>query len=399
MKRLALRAALAPLRISHPPDGRGAAAIFAPASGGSLGDQAMVDATARRIAARGLEPIVVQQENWDPIPVRSNVLRLVSDGFGAGFAAFAYRLASRCRHAIFIGADVADGVYGPGTPRWFLRMTDALTAAGVDCRLGPFSVSETPNEQVLRDFAARAALKIYARDPVSARRFEKHTGRRPDLATDLAFGLVPELTACCVPAADWIAARGAAGGRAIGVNISTHVTRQGPGKVEAVADGLAAWLRDHKEDGLLLMHHDVRGEGGGDLALSRDLAARLAPEFGQRIDRLPETASAWDVKALAGDLDFVFTGRMHLAIAALGRATPVAALVYQGKFEGLFQNFGLDAAKFCTDLPSMTAERVTSLFAEMAARADDVRSHVEARLPEVEALSLLPVREIGTAPA
>ena len=40
-------------------------------------------------------------------------------------------------------------------------------------------------------------------------------------------------------------------------------------------------------------------------------------------------------------VDLVLTGRMHLAIAALGMGTPPLCVAYMDKFEGLFHLFDI----------------------------------------------------------
>ena len=52
------------------------------------------------------------------------------------------------------------------------------------------------------------------------------------------------------------------------------------------------------------------------------------------------------MKGLVGLVDFAVTGRMHLAIAALGMEVPVVALAYQGKFDGMMQRFDLGQMVF-----------------------------------------------------
>jgi polysaccharide pyruvyl transferase WcaK-like protein len=72
------------------------------------------------------------------------------------------------------------------------------------------------------------------------------------------------------------------------------------------------------------------------------LQEMLTPDFADRIHSMPVTLDSWEIKALSGQVDLVLTGRMHLAIAALGMGTPAFCTVYQGKFEGLMQMFELE---------------------------------------------------------
>ena len=72
------------------------------------------------------------------------------------------------------------------------------------------------------------------------------------------------------------------------------------------------------------------------------LPAPCVMDFDDRVEVLSPPFSAWDVKGLCAHLDGVLTGRMHLAIAALGTGTPPLSVAYRGKFEGLMRHIGLD---------------------------------------------------------
>lgn len=82
--------------------------------------------------------------------------------------------------------------------------------------------------------------------------------------------------------------------------------------------------------------------------------------------------------------DGVITGRMHLAIAALGGGVPVMALAYQAKFAGLMQWFHLpdwlllDPVKVSDE--AVLWPSVQRFVAERAA----LRDTVLARLPDVK---------------
>jgi polysaccharide pyruvyl transferase WcaK-like protein len=111
----------------------------------------------------------------------------------------------------------------------------------------------------------------------------------------------------------------------------------------------------------------------------------VADRFGPRLHMVDGLLDAWDAKAIAGAVDLVLTGRMHFAIAALGQGTPPVSVVYQGKFEGLMQHFGLEAEPLL-----LAPDKVGSGDAALAAataNAERLRSKILAVLPRVEALS------------
>lgn len=79
---------------------------------------------------------------------------------------------------------------------------------------------------------------------------------------------------------------------------------------------------------------------------------------------------------------------MHFAIAALGQGTPPVSFVYQGKFEGLMQHFGLESEglMLASDADGTGAPGSAALEAATA-RAADLRRRIETALPRVVALA------------
>jgi polysaccharide pyruvyl transferase WcaK-like protein len=77
---------------------------------------------------------------------------------------------------------------------------------------------------------------------------------------------------------------------------------------------------------------------------------------------------------------------MHLAIACLGNGVPVGAVVYQDKFEGLFDHFGITPPLVAGD--SATDEEVVASFIEtVLAQADTLRAAIDKELARVIRLS------------
>jgi polysaccharide pyruvyl transferase WcaK-like protein len=91
------------------------------------------------------------------------------------------------------------------------------------------------------------------------------------------------------------------------------------------------------------------------------------------------------MKYVAGEMDAVLTGRMHLAIAALGCGVPVACITYQGKFEGLFEHF--DLPPLMLDPVRVSETSLTNLLLDLIERRLELRDHVHDRLDRVISLS------------
>ncbi len=95
----------------------------------------------------------------------------------------------------------------------------------------------------------------------------------------------------------------------------------------------------------------------------------------------------WELKAIAGEVNLILTGRMHLAIAALGQGVPPLCVVYQGKFEGLMAHFELDGLML--DPQDVIRHNVLSDHLEKTtARAADLGAYIRTRLPTIRNLAL-----------
>ena len=87
------------------------------------------------------------------------------------------------------------------------------------------------------------------------------------------------------------------------------------------------------------------------------------------------------IRFLAEQAEFVFTGRMHLAILALASGTPVIAVDSQDKVAGLGEMFGAG----CVVVQADASLRATVLeaIADFDGQADELAGLVCARLDDV----------------
>jgi polysaccharide pyruvyl transferase WcaK-like protein len=136
---------------------------------------------------------------------------------------------------------------------------------------------------------------------------------------------------------------------------------------------------------ILWCAHDLRtgaSADDGDVAIVMNLSGLLSRK---RIDgehhRHAVPASPAEAKRLAGLVDLVVTGRMHLAIAAMGMGTPAIGISYQGKFEGLWQLFGL--TDYVVDARVLDSGQLEKLCVRALLHLDELTRCVVARLPEV----------------
>jgi polysaccharide pyruvyl transferase WcaK-like protein len=123
-----------------------------------------------------------------------------------------------------------------------------------------------------------------------------------------------------------------------------------------------------------------------DVMLAEAIYAAVPAEVRAHCMIIPTPCKPAEIKAMVAGLDFVLSGKMHLAIAALGQGVPVACIAYQDKFEGLFQHFELDGL---TIQPQDVVEpgKLAAFFIEKYEQREALASQVRQRLPAVRELS------------
>jgi len=344
------------LRSSQRGDGPPRTLLLPPAQPGSLGDEAMMGVCFEELARQGrLVGIVdfAEGDRWPNEPPDTEHVDL-SGFFGRKHLRSlpgVPEILARYDQFWCLGADVLDGHYSPVAS--FRRVTLSRIAAelGLDVSVLGFSLNDNPSPLVLgalRDLPA--PVRLCARDPISHARLTKHLGRPIDLVSDLAFGLEPARTTNEDEAAllGWVAARHADGDTVLGFNASHRAYRSTTGAnlddvVAVYTATLTGLFRERDDISVVAIPHDYR-ESARNTSDDRLLAAvedRLAPADRARFLRPSFRLRASFVSRLTAEVDAVFSGRLHLAIASLRNGTPAATLAYQGKVAGLYQYFDL----------------------------------------------------------
>ena len=357
--------------------------ILTPTSAGSLGDQAMVDAATSHLADELGRRVVIGPNMFD---TRSSAHGARNPGKLPVLATLA-GMVLHARHVGLIGADVLDGVYSAASILKRLKVLEMAHRVGAETRVFGSSWSQTPSDQVIAFLRKAAWLRLHARDPISKARMETALDREVTLVADLAFLLRPEIrTPEAQAASRWIVARQAEGATLLGVNLSGHTLRTAPDHGTGAFSGLIGrWLDADPKRAILIMPHDRRPGMGGDMLVLERLHQALQGRFADRMYMLPQTLDAWELKALAGTVDLVLTGRMHLAIAAMGMGTPALCTVYQGKFEGLMSHFGIDDLTMAPE--DVLAGRCDQQLAAVTSRRTDLVHRIRHRLPAIMKLS------------
>jgi polysaccharide pyruvyl transferase WcaK-like protein len=238
-------------------------------------------------------------------------------------------------------------------------------------------------------------VHIHIRDEVSFERFKSFCNAKAKLVADAAFQLIPDAQAQVVQElADWTRLQKEAGRRVVGFNIHPMLLHDpSPSQldqlIEQVASALDAYL-NRAPVALVLISHDYRTTVGDDVCL-QPLWKRLSVRFGDRIHYDRSICSAAELKAKAGLMDGVVTGRMHFAIACLGMAVPVAALTYQDKFQGLMKHVDLPQDLLLQPSDLADPDKLVILMLRFHDDMATLRARVEARVPAVMAASALNV--------
>lgn len=293
---------------------------------------------------------------------------------------------------LVLGADVLDGYYSPVDAARMLLVADLMTAFGAKVSVLGFSFNSRPARALREVFRLLdPGVVLNLRDAISLRRFNEFTQQRARLVADAAFMLVPqEDTAAVKQIAARIAEQRKQGRNVFVFNIHPMLFRKSePGKqrrmIELAADAMGRLSREHNASWLLLAH-DYRPGIADDNCL-RPLADRLRATHGEHVHHVEQVLSAGEIKAVVGLVDGVITGRMHLAIAALGQGTPVAAITYQDKFQGLFAHFGVSESLLLSPQQFLAAANLEQFLLHFLDTYKSAGEQVRRMLPGVMELS------------
>lgn len=396
--KLERHALLCRLRRSAKPPGR-AALVLPPARPGSLGDQAMLRATLATLRQTGFDRIGVltydQADRYTPdddIP-HHQLKDFLAYGLEDGLMRFILN-AQAYTHFLLIGADVMDGYYSATETLAKIELARLADRCGLNTTLLGFSFNDHADKacvDALRALPTRVAM--HARDPVSHLRLTTLLGRAITLSADLAFLLPPNSARPEVKSVlDKLSALKESGHILLGINVAylilgTHPTEaEVNALLEQVREAIIAAAARHRNIAFIFFSHDDRGQMS-DATLARWLADSLREDLPD-IQRIlpPAPLDCDEIKALCTPLDGAFTCRMHFGIACLSQGVPIAAIGYQGKFEGLMERFGLEAM-LLPDAQTINSNNLCTLVNELIEERERLRTRVLNNLPETLYLS------------
>jgi polysaccharide pyruvyl transferase WcaK-like protein len=231
-------------------------------------------------------------------------------------------------------------------------------------------------------------VQVNLRDPLS---FERHctiAGNTGNLVADTAFLLKPAQPGDIAKTAlDWIDAQRSKGHIVLGINFHPMLFAKEKAGVntQKLANAVIRAMQDtQNETGVswLLVPHDDRVEAG-DMSTLEMLESQLPAAVGSNSCRIISPPSAGELKTIAGALDGVITGRMHLAIATLGQGVPVLTFAYQGKFEGLMKHFAFPDWVVVQPNEVLDNGKLVDIFRHFISALPELKAQLDRRLPDV----------------
>lgn len=293
--------------------------------------------------------------------------------------------------AYFVGADVVDGYYSTITSLRMWMIADLLHRSGVLAVIGgcSFNSTATTGVKTFLKHCISKTLDICIRDAASLARFQATSRNPATLVADSAFMLRPTTSEAVEKADQWIAAQRSEGRIICGLNIHPMlIPDRDPVQIENLVQAAAhaaKTLIANDNVSIVLIPHDFRLGGQSDLVLLE----RVQKACGET-DRVYLTADltlASEIKFMAEKCDLVVTGRMHLAIAALGSSVPVAVVDYQDKFVGLFKHFTLPTKFIIQPEEAKKTQAFYEFCASAVANRAELARLAASRQPDVMAQS------------
>ncbi len=358
---------------------------------GSLGDMAMFTALLQSLRKHNADATftIIGMRNHSITVQGIGEIPVVAAWAGkAGTVAFDNLI--RQQHALFVmGADILDGEYGASLAQRIVGYCNHSVQLGIPATILGFSFNRHPRRPAVYALARlHPKVRVNVRDQASLDRFKQIVGIPANLCADSAF-LMPPASDPDLEAEAWIAATRTADRSPIGVNLNAHALEPALAKIgtDALIDHIADQLKlagDANQLAFMLIPHDLKPQSA-DVAMLQALEKKLLQKGFPHVRYSPFSRPDI-IKRIVGMLDFVITGRMHLAIAALGSGTPILAITYQDKFEGLYQHFGLPLEHTLSPLQCLSDEflfRINNAYMHR----NEMSAHIRASLPQVEELA------------
>lgn len=275
-----------------------------------------------------------------------------------------------------IGADCLDGAYWRRQTIQMLRFMSLAVRLGCRGRILGFSYNGTKDGVIRRELQrASNGNTLCVRDGISLNRLSAFISRNMQLVSDLAF--VVDTSLFSVPGSDIHFHERLKGWRSggcliIAINICGWHWDKPDVYLNRFSDYLLALSKMNSCIRYLLLPHDNRQGRISDshtLSLLHDKLSSIH----EKVLFCESISGGIRAKQLVCYADVLLTGRMHLAIAALSQAIPTISLMYQGKFEGLYDHYRFDKDYY---FPADDLENIFGSLDEVLMNRKSLSSHI-----------------------
>jgi polysaccharide pyruvyl transferase WcaK-like protein len=124
-----------------------------------------------------------------------------------------------------------------------------------------------------------------------------------------------------------------------------------------------------------------------DVGITRELQDRLDPEMYIGIFSNRDCGHQ-DIKAVLGRASLTVGMRVHSIILSASMRVPVVGLAYQPKVRFFLSSNGLE--DYCIQFDEFSADKLEAIISRAWQERDQIRGHLERRLPELEAAARTP---------
>lgn len=291
-----------------------------------------------------------------------------------------------------LGADAMDGYYTSYGTLGYLIIGDLCARLGARVAFIGFSFNAAPAPELKAAFQhMHPSVRFNLRDAISNSRFKAFTSRDTHQVTDAAFCLKPDAQGAEYKSVSaWVSQQREAGNEVIGFNLHPMLIKHASTRqIKALVDGMVnviAGVSQRKKVGWLLVPHDFRAKLADNICLDA-IAKQLQARGLKNILHITGQPTAATLKGMVGLADGLVTGRMHLAIAALGMGVPVLALTYQDKFQGLFDYFNLPEWLLVSPNAVLETQDLIAKIEQFIDERSNLQKAIRAHLPKVQELS------------
>lgn len=303
------------------------------------------------------------------------------------------KIATGFSDVYLIGADCLDGAYWRRQSIQIIRFMNLAGQMGLRSRILGFSYNGNKDALIRKELRKAAShCTLCVRDAISKERLEEFiptdakSSRNIQLVADLAFPV--DASSFPVPTLDVamherLKSWKNKGVTIVAINICGWHWKNPEVFIARLSHHLLKLAEINPQTAYLLLPHDNREGKISDVHTLSLLNDQLKVHH-KRVIFCNSLASGVQAKQLVSHADVLITGRMHLAIAALSQNIPTISLVYQGKFEGLYDHYKFDNRYY---FEPDDLENIFETLDKVLENREEISRHIRLRNTEIFRLS------------